>query len=106
MDISNSLAGSGFQPLSSTNRQVKSDTSAPETLARPVEKIAEANRKAPDQEALARKSNALQVGRVERLNSLDSAPLKTQQALNSYEQTITAAQAYEGGELVGIDLFV
>jgi len=48
----------------------------------------------------------LQAERVQRVNSLASAPLKTQNAVNSYQQTIEATQKFEQGELVGIDLFV
>ena len=59
-----------------------------------------------DQDELARAGEALQAARVQRLSDIESAPLKTQQALNSYQQTEAAAQSLEFGELVGIDLFV
>lgn len=59
-----------------------------------------------DPDELARASEALQAARVQRLNDIESAPLKTQQALNSYQQTEEATQSSEFGELVGIDLYV
>ena len=43
---------------------------------------------------------------VSRSPSSDSYPLNTQQALNTYQQTETAAEEFDGGVLVGIDLFV
>ncbi|MFD2229188.1 hypothetical protein [Alkalimarinus sediminis] len=42
---------------------------------------------------------------VTRSQSPESLPLNTQQALNTYQQTEVAAQEFEGGVLVGIDLF-
>lgn len=42
---------------------------------------------------------------VTRSQSPESFPLNTQQALNTYQQTEIAAQEFEGGVLVGIDLF-
>ncbi|UZE97137.1 hypothetical protein [Alkalimarinus alittae] len=42
---------------------------------------------------------------VSRFKSNESLSLNTQQALNTYQQTEIAAQEFEGGVLVGIDLF-
>ncbi len=42
---------------------------------------------------------------VSRAQPPESFSLNTQQALNTYQQTEIAAQEYEGGVLVGIDLF-
>lgn len=42
---------------------------------------------------------------LSRFQSNESFSLKTQEALNTYQQTEVAAQEYEGGVLVGIDLF-
>ncbi|MFV1872578.1 MAG: hypothetical protein ACMZ64_04555 [Oleiphilus sp.] len=53
-----------------------------------------------------KKGEAVQAERFLRDNSLENAPLKSQQAVSSYQQTIEAAKQYEEGELVGIDLFV
>lgn len=58
-----------------------------------------------DPEQLQRRAEANFNSRVQRLNDIESAPLKTQQALNSYQQTLSAAQALEYGELVGVDVF-
>jgi len=101
MDISNSLVTSGFQNSAQPKQTVKSDLAA-----RPIEKISEPNRIPSDPAKLERKSAELQLDRVQRVNSLESAPLRNQQAVTTYHQTIQAAQEYEQGELVGIDLFV
>ncbi|TNC81335.1 MAG: hypothetical protein C9356_09545 [Oleiphilus sp.] len=58
-----------------------------------------------DQQQLESRGQALQASRVERLNDIESAPLKTQQALNTYQQTELASEQFEFGELVGVDLF-
>jgi len=60
-----------------------------------------------DAEALERKGQEIQQSRVQRLNDIESAPLKTQQALSAYQDTALATQPENGfGELVGVDLFV
>ena len=58
-----------------------------------------------DSDELQRRGEQLQQTRVQRLNDIESAPLSTQQALNSYQQTLEAGEAFEFGELVGVDLF-
>jgi len=58
-----------------------------------------------DQDALAAQSEIRQEQRVQRLNTLESAPLRTQQAISTYQSTEQAFQSSEQGELVGIDLF-
>jgi len=101
MDISNSLVTSGFQSTTQPKQTVKNDLTT-----RPIETISEPNQIPADAAKLERKSNELQLDRVQRVNSLESAPLRNQQAVTTYHQTIQAAQEYEEGELVGIDLFV
>lgn len=59
-----------------------------------------------DSDAIAARGEELQNARVQRLNDIESAPLRTQQALNAYQQTETAASEYQFGELIGVDLFV
>ena len=59
-----------------------------------------------DTDELQRRSEQLQQSRVQRLNDIESAPLSTQQALNIYQETNQAGEAFEFGELVGVDLFV
>ena len=105
MDISNSyiaapVVSEGVK-RATQERPIVKENSAPaqERQAEQVRNLA-----APAE--LERKSNELQLNKVQRLNSLDSAPLRTQQAVNTYEQTLEAGRAYEEGELVGIDLFV
>lgn len=108
MQIPNNNIASGRLP-NATGILVRDDAQArPETNNR-VEAPSRpsANRStAIDQDEILRAAEAIQSSRVQRLNDIESAPLRTQQALNSYQQTETAAQAYEFGELVGVDLFV
>jgi len=112
MDISNSLASSiltnsvksGHRALSEksqnqepSNKQlVKNNEHSPALL--------KTNNTNP--ELLARKSDEIQQSRIQRDNVLDLAPKKTQQAVNSYQQTIEASKSINEGELVGVDLFV
>jgi hypothetical protein len=49
---------------------------------------------------------ASQAIEVSRFQSPESFPMKTQQAINSYHQTELASQEFDGGVLVGIDLFI
>jgi hypothetical protein len=115
MDMSNSLVTSGFQPqkLIPTNQAerqsrfpVPSQTASEDknTLLKNDSSRNENFR--INQAEFIKKGEAVQAERFQRLNSLESAPLKGQQAINSYQQTIEAAKQYEEGELVGIDLFV
>lgn len=114
MDMSNSLVTTGFQPqklipANQTERQsrlpvpgqtVNEDkSSAKNELVR--NKSARVN-----QTEYIKKGEAVQAERYQRINSLESAPLKGQQAVNSYQQIIEAAKQYEEGELVGVDLYV
>ena len=101
MDVSNSLVPLSTQGLGQNRPQQKS-----ESVPRQVETISDPVRKPSDPDALERKSEALRADRVQRVNSVETAPLRNQQAVNSYQQTILAAQEYEEGVLVGIDLFV
>ena len=114
MDMSNSLIASGFQstiltPASQTERQGK----FPAPSSQPSQD--KLSGKSPqtqndiirvDQVEFIKKGEAVQAERFQRLNSLENAPLKGQQAVNSYQQIIDAAKQYEEGELVGVDLFV
>lgn len=59
-----------------------------------------------DQEALQRRGQELEVSRVQRLNDIESAPLRTQQALSSYQETLQSGQEQEFGELVGVDILI
>jgi hypothetical protein len=102
MDISNSLVTTGFQPPLQNNQIARPDTPP----VKPVEKATDAPRKPAEPEALERKSKALLADRLQRVDSLDAAPLRAQQAVNTYQQTVAAGQEYEQGELVGVDLFV
>lgn len=62
----------------------------------------------PDAEQLRRLEEEAQ-NRVQVLHpirSLDEMPRRSQEALAAYRQTQSAAIAYEGGELVGLDVYV
>jgi len=103
MDIKNAIVTSNFARGLQENRTLR-----PEQDAR-VESVQRPSNNASsdiDSEAIARKGRALQADRVEKLNDLDSLPLRTRQALDSYQQTESAAQQFEQGELVGVDLFI
>jgi len=105
MDISQSLVNTRLNSPLQTNRQINSEPSerADKQSTRPSDAIPSQN---IDSSAIKRRAEALQADRVQRVNSLTSAPLQTQRAVNSYQQTIDATQKFEQGELVGIDLFV
>ncbi len=114
MDMSNSLIASGFQspiltPAKQAERQARlpapnQQTNEDKPSARNTQTRNDSIR--VNQVELIKKGEAIQSERFQRLNSLESAPLKGQQAVNSYQQTIDAAKQYEEGELVGIDLYV
>jgi hypothetical protein len=114
MDMSNSLIASGFQsPILTPARQAERQARLPAPNQQTADDKSSAKNSQTRNEStrvnqveFIKKGEALQTERFQRLNSLENAPLKTQQAVNSYQQTIDAAKQYEGGELVGIDLYV
>jgi len=103
MQISNNLVATNFNSSVQDERQVKPEQSS--RTDAPSRRSANASVDI-DQDEIQRRGEALQATRVQRLNDIESAPLKTQQALNSYQQTEVSAQEFEQGELVGVDLFV
>lgn len=104
MDISQSLVNSrSLLPLQ-TNRQVSPESSVQQ--AGQSTRPSDATTQNIDSNAIKRRAELLQADRVQRVNTLESAPLKTQNAVNSYQQTIEATKNFEQGELVGVDLFV
>lgn len=114
MDMSNSLVTTGFQPktLITTNqadRQPRLPVPDPKTNEDKNSLINDQSRNdrsRVNQVEYVKKGEAVQAERFQRLNSLESAPFKGQQAINSYQKTIEAAKQYEEGELVGVDLYV
>ena len=106
MDISNSYIAAPVVPEGLKRASQDQVNSTKEAPPRRNDQAAEQPRRLAPPADLERKSNELQLSRVQRLDSLESAPLKTQRAVNTYEQTVEAGRAYEEGELVGIDLFV
>ena len=112
MDISNSLVPSTLtnsvnlnrrsEVEQQKNRESENTRKSQTTRSVPVSRQA----KVANPDLLASKNNEIQQNRVQRLNSLESAPIKTQQAFNRYQQTIDAGTNSDQGQLVGIDLFV
>ena len=114
MDMSNSLVTTGFQPqklipINQAERQsrlpVPSQTASEDGISLNNDQFRNGRSRVNPVEYF-KKSEAVQTERLQRLNSLENAPLKGQQAINSYQQTIEAAKQYEEGELVGVDLYV
>jgi len=103
MEISNSIVTASHARLLQENRQIKPEQNQRvETRDRQSE-----NRSSDiDSDEIVRRGAAIQADRVQKVNNLESAPFQTQQALNSYQQTLDSAQQYEQGELVGVDFFV
>ncbi len=103
MDVKNALVTTTFPRSFQENRQLK-----PEQDARAESPQRPGLGSAPDfdSEAIARRGQEIQAERVERLNDTESVPLRTRQALDSYQGTQLASQQFETGELVGVDLFV
>ena len=114
MDMSNSLITSGFQtPVLTPARQAERQARLPVPYQQVTEDKSSAKNSQTrnentrvNQAEFIKKGEAVQAERYQRLNSLESAPLKGQQAVNSYQKTIDAAKQYDEGELVGIDLYV
>jgi len=112
MDISNSLVPSNLTNSVNSNRRLEveqqknreSDNTQKSQSASFVPVSRQTSSANPD--LLANKSREIQQDRVQRVNSLESAPIKTQQAFNRYQQTIDAGTNSDQGQLVGIDLFV
>jgi hypothetical protein len=105
MDISQSLVSYRSSTPLQTNRQVNPEPAVQQAnqTTRPSDAAASQN---VDSSAIKRRAELLEADRVQRVNILDSAPLKIQNAVNSYQQTIEATKNYEQGQLVGVDLFV
>lgn len=118
MDMSNSLITTGFQtPLVTPANQAEKQARLPlpnsteNQSSNTNQTRSERSSRTKDsttvnQVEFIKKGEALQSERYLRQNSLENAPLKGQQALNSYQQTIDAARQFEEGELVGIDLYI
>lgn len=111
MDISNSLVTTGFKsPLLTPANQADALSRGRGNLPVGTENPRNSQTK-PDADNINRadfekKAQTIESARVQRVNSLESAPFKNQQAVNAYQQTIEAARQFDEGELVGIDLFV
>lgn len=112
--MSNSLVTTGFQsqkliPANQTERQSRLPVFGQKANEDKGTFIGDQSRNdgtRVNQVEYVQKGEAIQAERFQRLNSLENAPLKGQQAINSYQQTIEAAKQYEEGELVGVDLYV
>lgn len=102
MEISNAIVTTNQARSFQENRQIK-----PEQDQRlETNERRSANRSSDiDSDEITRRGTQIQSERVQKVNDLESAPLRTRQALSSYQQTVEAAQQFEQGELVGLDLF-
>ncbi len=106
MQLNNSLISERVS--TSLNTTIQSDRQAqPEQQGRVESPQRPSNNGSTDidQASIEQRGKEIEQSRVQRLNDIESAPLRTQQALDSYQQTELAAQQYEFGELVGVDLF-
>ncbi len=103
MDVSNSIVSANFARSLQENRSIK-----PEQESRAdVRERPSANRSSDiDADGIAERGRQVQAERVQRVGDLESVPLRTRQALSSYEQTAQSAIGANEGELVGVDLFV
>ena len=75
----------------------------------PTRKPERVNRETVDPDELQRRVEQKQASQaidVSRFQSPESFSVKSQQAINSYHQTELASQEFDGGVLVGIDLFI
>jgi hypothetical protein len=106
MELSNSLVSVPLVPDKPKNSTQENSVQKANTSDRSLDARPQAPRRIAAPEDLERKSNEIQQNRVQRIDTLDSAPLRTQQALSIYQQTEEAGRAYVEGELVGLDMFV
>ena len=112
MDISNSLLATGIKlpvPIPKNQDQAQSRPGSSFPLATENNRNATPRTERPftvNQADLVRKAEAVQSARIQRDDALADAPLKGQQAINAYQQTVDASRQYQEGELVGIDLYV
>jgi hypothetical protein len=111
MELSNSLIATGIKlPVQAPRNQDAAQSRLPQVVPVSSEKASNVPRSeaslSVNPSDLVRKAEALQSTRLQRDNTLEDAPLKGQQAITAYQQTIDAARQYDEGELVGIDLYV
>ena len=112
MDINNAFIPVNVnRPLSEggSTRSAQAKADALNVDAVSARKPERANRETVDPDELLRRveqKQASQAVEVSRFQSPESFPVKNQQAINSYHQTELASQEFDGGVLVGIDLFI
>lgn len=106
MELSNSLISLPLAPEKLKSPAQDTSNQSDKIPDRSAERRAQEPKRLASPEDLQRKSDEIQQSKVQKLNSLDSAPLKAQQALSTYQQTEQAGREYVEGELVGLDLFV
>lgn len=112
MDISNAIVPVNLvRPLNegggTRNPQSGADAAAIDaTGGRRADRV---NRESVDPDAFQRRveqKQASQAVDINRFQSSEPLSLNSQQALTTYQQTEVASQEFDGGVLVGIDLFV
>lgn len=112
MELSNSLIASGIKlPVPIPNNQDLASSRASQSAPTSSDNARNSSYRTEqpfkvNPADLARKAEAAQNARIQRDNTLADAPMKGQQAINAYQQTVDASRQYQEGELVGIDLYV
>lgn len=102
MNIVNTLINAPLQP-SKNERPAAPPTKNQFPVVQPVADDPDVSF---DADALEKRGNDLAQNRVQKLNASESASFRTQQALDTYQQTERFSQEFDQGELVGLDLFV
>ena len=77
-------------------------SSQSEQLERPTQ---EQQARVPVQE-LMRQGEVRQVERLEALNRTENLSLRSKEAIQQYQKTEEAGRSFDGGELLGIDIYV
>lgn len=99
MLIGNSL--NSVSPLPSSQSEQKQKQTQKE-LERPTQ---EQQARVPVQE-LMRQGEVRQVERLEALNRTENLSLRSKEAIQQYQKTEEAGRSFDGGELLGIDIYV
>jgi hypothetical protein len=103
MQINSNILQSGNQSLGATNQDREPRGELVQRIEAPSKDKASSSFNTQE---LIRKGELKQLDRVQSAESLEKSDFKTIKAISEYQNTYEAAQEYEGGVLVGIDLYV
>lgn len=93
-------------PIANNNGTlVARDRREQESQKSDVRELNEVNATVLSTSELVERGELKQQERVQRIVQNESASFSAQQGIAQYQQTVEAAKAFEGGELVGIDLY-